>query len=285
MRRFRQGRIFLVLAAVACGKQTFDLLPSDTVPIASDAGGAANTGGEPVYSAGVDGAGQTSAATGGSESAGAGEGGGSNLPPPPSNGGVPEGPGIGGTPDWGPLAGGPTGGHCERPTSECSAASPMCVRCNPEQPNRNYDCEGYELVPLCHPSQRRCVQCIPPNGPDDPGVNTCAEGDVCELLTATCRPICGGSNPPCPAQFPNCRLLDASFGICSECTQHDHCSGRGDTTLCSLAGTCVQCTFNADCKDPAAPVCADYRCRPCESECECGRQQWCERSTGRCYPH
>jgi len=280
MRRFRQGRIFLVLIAVACGKQTFDLLPTDAVPIEPSAG-TANTGGrDPVSSGGADGAGQPSEVTSGGE-AGSGEGGNPSLPPPGSDGGLPEKPGIGGTPDWVPMAGGPTGGHCERPMSECSAATPVCMRCNPEQPDPNYDCTD-PLVPLCHPFQRHCVQCIPPNG-SDPGSNNCPAGQLCDLLTATCRPVCGGPNPPCPEHLPICNWFDPNFGICSECNVDEHCRGPTENTQCSM-GTCVECTANYYCKDPAAPVCANYNCRACENDCECGQQQWCDRATGQCHP-
>lgn len=284
MRRFRQGRILLALIAVACGKQTFDLLPTDAVPIEPTAEGGENSGGrDATPSAGGDGAGQPSETTGGGgDPGGGGEGGNPKLPPVGSDGGVPEQPGVGGTPDWGPIAGGPSGGHCERPISECSAATPVCMRCNPEQPVRDYDCTN-PLVPLCHPGKRHCVQCIPPSE-TEPGSNNCPLGQLCDLLTATCRPVCGGPNPPCPEQLPICNLFDPNFGICSECTVDEHCRGPTENMQCSMGGTCVECTANYYCKDPAAPVCANYHCRPCESDCECGQQQQCDRATGRCIP-
>jgi hypothetical protein len=284
MRQFRRGRIFSALLVVACGHETFDLLPNDTVPLDSD-GGAESTGGKDLpgaaglATAGVPdgpGAAGSSNGFGGEPHAGAG---GEPQVPPPSLGGSPEQPGSGGAPDWVPMAGGPGDGHCDgpEPSNECPAFAPVCMRCNPDQMNRDQDCFD-SRVPYCHPGTRHCVECIPPNGLE-PGTE-CPPDFAC--IISTCRPLCNSPTfPACPSHLPSCH---PAAGVCGECYADPDC--RGPTTqnkICAM-GTCVECASNYDCFEYGAPICDEWKCRSCTEDCECGGGKRCSRDTGACVP-
>jgi hypothetical protein len=286
MRQFRRGRIFFALLVVACGHETFDLLPNDTVPLDSDAG-AESTGGRDLpgtAGAATAGVSDGSGAAGGSDGFGgeqpAGTGGEPSLPPP-SLGGAPEQPGSGGSPDWvPPMAGGPGDEHCEAPPppNECLAFAPVCIRCNPDQLDPNIDCFG-SPVPYCDPRTHRCVECIPPNGPDL-GTQNCPLNYTC--IIGICRPACDSPNlPPCPPNLPSCH---PGAGVCDECFADTDCRSPTTRNKICATGTCVECATNYDCFEYATPICDEWKCRACVDNCECGPGKRCSRDTGACVP-
>jgi hypothetical protein len=287
MRQFRPGRMFSALLVVACGHETFDLLPNDTVPLDSH-GGAENTGGRDLPgAAGIASAGVPDISGNGGSSDGfggepqAGQGGEPQLPPP-SFGGGPEHPGSGGAPDWvPPMAGAPGDGHCDGPPppNECFAFAPVCIRCNPDQPERDRDCFEDPRVPYCDPASYRCVECVPPNGPDL-GTQNCPPDFACIL--GTCRPRCDSPGlPACPPHLPSC---DPRARVCSECVAHEECRGPTTRNKICVTGTCVECVTNYDCFEYATPICDEWKCRPCVDDCECGGGKHCSRETGACVP-
>src|SRR5687768_2219331 len=189
--QFRRGRIFLVLVVVACGRETFDLLPTDMDPLA-----AAGEGGE--QSAG----GFTSAPGGAPDAAGRGDwageagepggkdggNGGESTTWPPVSGGAPPTAGTAGSAGsagaggsgWGAMAGAPPDDQCDLRPPHCRPGQPSCIRCNPDQDQRDRDCRD-QRIPICHPLERYCVECLPPFGPD-PGT-PCPTGETCDPAT------------------------------------------------------------------------------------------------------
>jgi hypothetical protein len=283
MRQIRRGRIFSALLVVACGHETFDLLPNDTVPLDSD-GGAESTGGRDLPgAAGVGTAGVSDASGAGGSSDGFGGEpetghGGEPRVPPPSLGGSPEQPGSGGSPDWvPPMAGAPGDGHCEKePSNQCTPFTAVCMRCNPDKGEPNPDCSDTR-VPYCDRYLGHCVQCIPPSM-SDPGRNDCLAGEQC--IAGTCRPLCSPT-VACPAEL---RFCNQSNSICGECVFHEDCLGGPIRNNFCAMGKCVECFGSRDCPYYDTPVCDDFRCRACENDCECEDFEQCNRETGTCVP-
>jgi hypothetical protein len=300
MRQFRRGRIFLVLVAVACGRQTFDLLPTDSGTLEPEAGGGDDGAGTGSGGASDPAAGETHGESGRD----GGGMGGEPTPPPPTggafntagsagtagasgtagSGGSSASGGSAGEPDWVGNGGAPDGrcdGHPMR--GECRPSATSCIRCNPEQEDPHRDCAGTEL-PFCDPFDRHCVECLPSYGPEP---STCPPGEGCYPLTMTCQPLCVdsmGLEPPCPQDAPVCRSVDQKPSLCLECLYSTDCAGRGDARSCAL-GLCVECIDNRGCEwDPYEPTCVNSRCQACREDCDCGPFERCDRGTGACLP-
>ena len=87
----------------------------------------------------------------------------------------------------------------------------------------NRDCPNEE-APLCHPSAKVCVGCIP-------SMQTCLPGYTCEESTFKCVPL--DPNAPCkrqvdcpkrlPGENPLAIICDFEMGICRECVEDGNC--------------------------------------------------------------
>ncbi len=105
----------------------------------------------------------------------------------------------------------------------------------------------------------------------------CERGTLCDTYRHYCARFCQSASdcyePP---------VCDQSRAVCVECTFDTHCG-----PLECYGGKCVppqppECFTNADCDNPAEPVCFGGQCGACFSSEQCGPGLRCFQ--GRCDP-
>ncbi len=96
----------------------------------------------------------------------------------------------------------------------------------------------------------------------DGGVPADAAAPDAAIVACTNSSQCSDTTPICsPAE-----------GTCQACSTGDECAARGsETPFCAADGRCGACGVDADCADPASPVCdaQTLTCRGCEAHGEC----------------
>ena len=200
-----------------------------------------------------------------------------------------------------------TSTHCASFSSQtqCDSATHTCVECtdhshcqdstkprcseNTCQPcSDSTFCSSLPSAPdqcaLTGPNTGKCVECT-----DDSHCsgttsicsatsNTCVECTINSDCLDPTKPQCSSNTcQPCPnsafcSSLPNlpdqCALTGPNTGKCVDCVDASHCSGT--TSVCfTTSNTCVECTINSDCLDPAQPQCSGNTCRPCPDSAFC----------------
>jgi hypothetical protein len=130
---------------------------------------------------------------------------------------------------------------------------------------------GTKCPSQCEPNIG-CAVCATNAGCTDPTKPACVAG--------ACREC--GDGAPCGAAsacFPNDHKCHPKCATNADCP--------GDSPTCVVAtGTCVGCQLNADCIDPAAPVCepTSAQCRQCGTSADCGAAEpACDINDGKCH--
>lgn len=195
--------------------------------------------------------------------------------------------------------------HCD----EGQTCDPVTNTCDPGC-MADADCED-PAAPVCG-ATGACVEC----GTDDD-----CESGACNVSTGSCGTGCA-IDEDCAA-VPGLPACDAVDGVCVECLTEDHCdSGVCDTAaeacvectddthcsggVCDLtANSCVEClgdddcdglcdptinrcysacTDDADCVNPAVPVCDGGACVECLVDAHCADGELCDALTNSCAP-
>jgi hypothetical protein len=211
--------------APACGRETFELLPDSSL---SSAGRGA-VGGSGIASGGA-GFGGSAGASGSAGANGAGKAGAGGTGG--RFGTVSPCLGEGGCPD-------------DEEASICSRSSPIpfCIRCHSPK-----DCAHTVDTKICHPEQKRCVQCI-----DE---FQCGDGEACNPLNQRCAKACEGSNDSCETEGPHLSC-SPELGICIMCIKNADCAGYGFSTHC-YQSFCVECFEDSHC---GSQICLGGRCK------------------------
>lgn len=164
----------------------------------------------------------------------------------------------------------PGAAHCETNLQAPLDKLYTCVPCV-----GNLDCtgDGKALPPFCNPNRGggTCSECITEAECSDRGVqlsrcgngtcSVCVVDDECALF----------ADPP--ENAPACK---PDFG-CVQCTENADCDDIAGKPVCKIVAgggpaainTCVQCIDNGDCLNPAASLCQNNQCVPCDSDDDC----------------
>jgi len=287
----------LVVGVVACGEQTFDLLPPDELLTGgvspSGGGGWEATGGDAT---GGDATGGTS--TGGTSTGGTSTGG-------TVTGGAPVGGITTGGTDWTPPGGTDSAVGGREPDEPCGycAVNEVCVFvdganvCVPL-----FTCESDIDCPdprFAYCADGRCVECRDSAECLDPQRPVCSDERRC--IGCQVDDDCAGPAPYCVSRGPvdkwcvACRgdadCLDPyrpacalNLGICAPCWEDSpHCSDP--TPRCDKWKlTCVECFDDAHCAAPT-PRCnlPAGQCVQCLGPQDCLPGQYCDSSL-QCFP-
>lgn len=140
-----------------------------------------------------------------------------------------------------------------------------CRALDPAYCDENHRCTDPAL-PACHPTGHYCIQ--PPDG------GVLCKGD--EDCSDPARPRCDQPTALCvPCQ------AEMNAAVCAHFRKPErpHCVAAGP----GKATSCVECLADADCRDPARPICqADtHACQSCQEHIECGPDSVCSDGT-RC---
>jgi MYXO-CTERM domain-containing protein len=124
-------------------------------------------------------------------------------------------------------------------------------------------------------NQGQCVEC------------TVADKDACTGAKPVCHPtdeVCVECNTDAECPTPNAPNCDMATHTCQPCVTDDDCAPYPETPICVNEGTpgasCGECDDNADCKNPALPVC-DLTTNTCE---ECATNADCPADAPVCNP-
>ena len=97
------------------------------------------------------------------------------------------------------------------------------------------------------------------------------KGDAAMDAANDASPSC----PPCSGSMPACNEATLSCVVCTAensgaCTDSAHCKVADDASL----NSCVECTENAHCTNPAKSVCdtSSHQCKPCQGASDCSHQ-------------
>lgn len=226
--------LFVLLLAVSCGRESFNLLgiggeggvSSVTDPAASGAG---NSNLPAASSAGLG----NSPRDAGAPRGGAGSTGGA-----PGFGGNPIGIGQGGSDE--PCL---SGELCTDGGLTCPPTVAVCKRCETDN-----DC-GHDAPPFCDLTAGRCVECRVHE-------NDCKAGETCDPAFQRCAKACL-TKTDCDTSEPQC---DTYRHVCVECEDQPDCevlNPQGNDSC--FAGFCVECLDKSTC--PAdRPVCQALHC-------------------------
>ncbi len=139
---------------------------------------------------------------------------------------------------------------------DCGAASPICVAGHCRQCGSTSDCGTGQA---CFPGNHTCA-------PACSGPGTCANQNgapICDASSGACvgcltNKDCSGSKPVC----------DPTSGQCGECASSSDCGAA--RPICNLAAReCVQCLVDGQC--PSGGLCADQTChKACQGNADCG---------------
>jgi len=205
--------------AAGCGRQSFDLLPEQSLIDANKGAGAGvlNSSGKGGTS-GVSG--KAGGGTGGRADAG---GFGGRFPSFPLGGSGGNQPCLGeaGCGDEEPLP--------------CDISLPFCNPCRIGGNECAFAFVGEATT--CDPDLKRCVQCKKNSH--------CPPGEVCNTSTYRCAKACGGKEG-CgfDAQHLFC---SQEQGVCVACIDKSDCEGYGQFPPRCAANVCVQCTEDSQC--------------------------------------
>lgn len=181
---------------------------------------------------------------------------------------------------------------CGVETGECVAGT--VAGCNRSQVNSFSITKGHMVFPAFN-EERRFLTCD--------ATAAYPSTDVCDMKDNDCNNVvddCSGPGivtPRCCKNVPMCLDTDSNFDYCGSCslacdlTTASQCKGgqcqcgnnpacSGATPLCLGGNKCVECVANADCKNPAAPVC-DPGSNKCV-ECTTADKTACTGATPAC---
>ena len=152
---------------------------------------------------------------------------------------------------------------CKDPSKPICGSQKACVACGTPGVSVNSCANKNATLPVCKPDTGACVQCA---------ASTDCRGDaglgVCNPTTNTCVECNDGSN--CTAD-PARAFCQANACVGCQTAGADACTGA--KPVCAnngtLAGQCVECAANSDCKVATRPVCDANQCRSCANDSEC----------------
>lgn len=199
--------------ASGCGRETFDLLPEDSlVNSAGQAGGAgkksggAGNGGSAASAGKGGGAGKAEAGGFGGRITTLPGGGGSNLP-----------------------CLGEAGCADEDPT--CTEPSLFCFPCN-----TNTDCAPLDA--FCDQNTKYCVQCN-----ED---FRCGPGEACNLKTHRCAKACDANNDNCNVDGQHLQC-NRELNVCVACLRKEDCNMYAPYNPYCYLNSCVECIDERQC--------------------------------------
>jgi len=221
--------VFCALSiAAGCGRETFDLLPDQSLVSAGSAAGVRNQSGSAGLGGNAAGSGKAGGGSAGKAELGGFGGRGSTFP-----GGGDNCLGDGGCSD-------------EPPT--CLPASPFCATCDPI--DTKHPCPFFDAS-TCDPDLKLCVECR--------NNSQCGFGERCNPKTLRCAKACGPGKDNCSADGLHL-FCNSELALCVTCLKDGDCNNYGPFPGRCYMNACVECFESSQCSGQTA--CVLGRCIP-----------------------